>query len=185
MGTSPAAPYITSNNMLRAILISILALFSGYLCAETGRPGYAKGDQLLNLGIGVNSYYSGGMPLGLSFESGIHDQISAGLNFDYLSYNYLNYKFNATYIGARGSYHFNELLKIRNNSWDLYAGVVIGYRSFKWKDNYFNSGKVYGSGLYAGTFIGVKYYFKDNLSAFAEAGAIGSTNARIGIGLRF
>jgi hypothetical protein len=155
--------------------------------------GYAKGNKLLNIGIGVNSYYNGGIPFGASFEVGVTDEISVGGNFDYLSNKYSGYgyswKFTALYIGARGSYHFNELLNINNEKIDLYGGATIGYRSFKWKDNfdesYYSVGGTYGNGVYVGAFAGGKYYFNSKIGAFVELGAIGSTNARLGIGFKF
>ncbi len=90
-------------------------LLSMVMFAQNG--GYSKGDKLLNIGLGLNSYYSGGIPFGASFEVGITDDISVGANFDYLSHKYKglgDYKFTALYFGARGSYHFNTLLNIEN-----------------------------------------------------------------------
>jgi len=147
--------------------------------------GFAKGDKLLNLGIGVNSYYSGGIPLGASFEIGIMDFLSVGGSLDYLSKTYYNTKFTSLYIAARGSYHFNELLKLNTNKADLYAGATVGFRSFNWADDYYTLGGRYGNGAYVGAFAGAKWYFTNAFGAFAEVGAIGSTNAKIGICFKF
>lgn len=154
--------------------------------------GYNKGDKLLNLGVGVNSYYNGGIPLSVSFESGITDQISVGAGVDYLSNKYevesnASFKFTAIYFGARASYHVNELLNLDNEKVDLYAGATVGYRSFTWKDNYSNSSlkNSYGNGIFFGGFIGGKYFFTERLGAFAELGAAGSTNAKVGLALKF
>ncbi|WP_315821257.1 hypothetical protein [Paraflavitalea speifideaquila] len=171
--------------------IGVLAgtlLFSIVLFAQNG--AYSKGDKLLNIGLGLNSYYSGGIPFGASFEVGITDDISVGANFDYLSHKYKglgDYKFTALYFGARGSYHFNTLLNIENNKFDVYAGATLGYRTFSWKDGYSGTGlkSSYGSGLYLGILAGGKYYFSDKIGAFVELGAIGSTNARIGVAFKF
>ena len=150
---------------------------------------FKKGDKLLNIGIGLNSYYSSGIPLNASFEVGVTDDISAGGSLDYLSTSYLNdFKFTAIYIGARGSYHFNKVFNIDSDKVDLYGGLGLGYRSFSWSDSNINSsilGGSYGSGIYFGLHIGGKYYFTDNIGAFAEFGAIGSTNARIGVAFKF
>lgn len=154
--------------------------------------GYDKGDKLLNVGIGVNSYYSGGIPIGASYEVGITDAISVGVNADYLShkYNYgagFNHKFTALYFAARASYHVNELLKIENEKIDIYGGAALGYRSFKWNDSFSDGalGDNYGSGIYLGLYAGGKYYFTEKVSVFTELGAIGSTNARLGVGFKF
>lgn len=146
---------------------------------------YSKGDKLLNIGIGVNSFYDGGIPIGASYEQGITDNISVGVNADYLSADYLSFKFTAIYIGVRASYHFNDLLKIENEKIDVYGGPTLGYRSFSWKDTDQDLGDSYGSGIYLGVYAGGKYYFSDKLGIFAEAGSIGSTNARIGVALKF
>lgn len=175
--------------MKKTILFtSILVMAISFVNAQKN-GGFAKGDKLLNVGIGVNSYYSGGIPLGASFEVGITNDISIGGNVDYLSskydYGYGTYKFTALYFGARAAYHFNTLLKIDNDKTDLYGGLTLGYRSFSWSDTYSGSaGNAYGSGVYLGAFIGGKYYFGKNIGAFAELGAIGSTNARIGISFK-
>jgi hypothetical protein len=152
---------------------------------------YSQGDKLLNVGIGLNSYYSGGIPLGASMEFGVTETISVGANVDYLSYSYNlglgAYKFTAIYFGGRGSYHFNELLNLNNEKVDLYGGAALGYRSFSWKDNFSNAslGDSYGSGVYFGVFIGGRYYFSNSVGGFAELGAIGSTNVRIGLAFKF
>ena len=145
---------------------------------------FSKGDKLLNIGIGVNSFYDGGIPLGASFEKGITNNISVGLNADYLSSDYASLKFTAIYFGVRASYHVNNLLKIESNKIDVYGGPTLGYRSFSWKDTDQKLGDNYGSGLYLGAYAGGRYYFNDHIGLFAEAGSIGSTNARIGVAFK-
>src|SRR5260221_8542163 len=114
------------------ILISVLTVS----ISKAQKAAYSQGDNLLNVGIGLNSYYSGGIPFGASYEKGITDVISAGANFDYLSNTYFNIKFTAIYFGVRGSYHLNEALKIDNDNIDIYAGAGLGYRSFSWSNAY-------------------------------------------------
>lgn len=169
--------------LLSALFLSMMAM------AQNG--AYSKGDKLLNVGIGLNSYYSGGIPVGASFEYGVTEDISVGVNFDYLSRKYRfygdSYKWTALYFGVRGSYHFNTLLNIDNNKVDVYGGATVGYRSFTWKDSFTGSGlgNSYDNGVFVGIFAGGKYYFTDNIGAFAELGAIGSTNFRIGAAFKF
>lgn len=176
---------------MKKLSVLAAALFlSMVVFAQNG--AYSKGDKLLNVGVGLNSYYSGGLPLGASFEVGVTDDISVGANVDYLSHKYGGYgyswKFTALYIGSRGSYHFNNLLNIENEKIDVYGGATIGYRSFKWKDSDFEGSGLknsYGSGVFFGVFAGGKYYFTDNIGGFAELGAIGSTNVRLGVAFKF
>ncbi len=46
-----------------------------FICKAQKGLGYEKGDKLLNIGVGVNSYYGSGFPIGASFEIGIRDAI--------------------------------------------------------------------------------------------------------------
>lgn len=177
-------------NIKKVILSLFLSATSLIGLAQNG--GYEKGDKLLNVGLGINSSYSGGIPIGASYELGLTDAISVGVNADYLSHNYnygsgFKYKFTALYFAARASYHVNELLKIENEKIDLYGGATLGYRSFKWNDSFSSGilGDSYGSGLYLGAYAGGKYYFSEKVSIFTELGAIGSTNARLGVGFKF
>ncbi len=169
------------------ILSLALAATTG-LKAQKSSLAYNEGDKLLNIGVGVNSYYSGGIPLSASFELGITDAISVGGNIDYLSktYNGANEKFTAVYFGGRGSYHFNELLNLDIENLDLYAGAGLGFRTFRWSNsNYSYSYGPYGNGLYLSLFAGGKYYFAPNVGGFLELGAVGSTNAKLGLAFRF
>ncbi len=167
-------------------------LLSGLFFEQTASAQFKNGDKLLNIGIGLNSYYTGGTPLSASFEVGVSDVVSVGGGLDYVSYNYgyvgNSYSFTSLYIGARGSYHFNQLLNLRSKDWDIYGGLGLGYRSFSWSDNTFNGnglGGAYGSGLVLGIHIGAKYYFSQKVGAFLELGAMGITNSRLGVAFKF
>ena len=121
-------------------------------------------------------------------EHGVTDEISVGGSASFLSHTYFgNDKFTAIYIGGRGSYHVNKLLQLNNDKLDLYAGAALGYRSFKWSNDYFGGslGGSYGSGIYFGGFIGGRYYFANNIGAFLELGAGGSSNANLGVAFKF
>jgi hypothetical protein len=158
--------------------------------SHTASAQYRKGDHLLNVGFGLNSYYEGGVPLSVIYEAGVSDDISFGGGIDYLSYHYgaggTDFSYTATYVGFRGSYHFSKLLDIRDPNWDVYGGLSLGYRAFSWKDyNGAGTGSAYNSGLYLGIHIGTRYYFSKSVGGFFELGALGSTNARIGVAFRF
>ncbi|MBC7408723.1 MAG: hypothetical protein H7339_10075 [Arcicella sp.] len=168
---------LTFSFLLAVLLITSFKGFS---------QAYKNGDKLLNLGIGINSYYSTGLPLGASFEVGITDAISVGGQVDYASGNYgTGLGFTSLYVGARGSYHFNELLNVTNDKLDIYGGLGLGYRSFSWTDSYNGSGYSYGNGLAINLFAGGKYYFSDKVAGFVELGSTGLSNARIGIAFKF
>ena len=148
--------------------------------------GFKQGDKLLNATVGLNSYYSTGLPLGASFEVGITDAISVGGQADYASGNYgTGLGFTAFYIGARGAYHLGEVFKINSDKVDLYGGLGLGYRSFSWKDGYNCVGYSYGNGLDFNYFIGGRYFFSDNIGAVLELGYSGVSNARAGLTFKF
>ena len=171
--------------ILGVCLVGVLSFLSNTASAQ-----YRKGDNLLNIGLGLNTYYEGGVPLSVIYEKGITDDISVGGGIDYLSYHYgaggVDHSYTAIYIGARGSYHFNKLLNLRNESWDIYGGASLGYRSFSWTNfTGTGAGDAYGSGLFLGIHAGARYYFSKSVGGFLELGALGSTNARIGVAFRF
>jgi hypothetical protein len=151
-----------------------------------GFSQFKQGDKFLNATIGLNSYYSNGLPLGASFEVGITDAISVGGQVDYASGNYgSGLGFTALYFGARGAYHLNEVLKLNSDKLDLYAGLGLGYRSFSWKDGYNGIGYSYGNGIDFNYFIGGRYFFTDSIGGVLELGYSGVSNARAGVTFKF
>jgi hypothetical protein len=90
---------------MKRILFSAFAMILATTAFAQRSSSYSQGDKLLNVGIGLNSYYSGGIPFGASMEFGVTETISVGANVDYLSYTYNygalgNYKFTAVYFGG-------------------------------------------------------------------------------------
>jgi hypothetical protein len=144
---------------------------------------FNKGDQLLNVGIGIGSPffgsgYSSSLPVNpsISFEKGITDKISVGGQVAYASSKYdvdlpgTNYSFkqNAFYIGARGSYHLNELLEL-DPKFDVYGGASLGYVIVSVSNNQGFNGTT-GSGIGFGLFAGGKYNLSNTTGLFAELG---------------
>ncbi|HLZ16107.1 MAG TPA: hypothetical protein VKQ08_03670 [Cyclobacteriaceae bacterium] len=174
---------------MKKILLGLGAAVALLLSANTSQAQYKKGDKLLDLGLGLNSYYTGGIPLSGIFEYGASKQISVGGGIDYLSYHYgipgNSYSYTSTYIAARGSFHFSEMMNLNTNKLDIYAGLSLGYRSFSWGNGFNGNGLglngYYGSGLYLGIHGGARYYFSNKVAGFMELGAMGLTNARIGV----
>ena len=157
--------------------------------------GFHQGDKLLNLGVGLSSYYYG-TPIGLSFESGVSDDISVGAQFDYNSGNYDGYYsssyrwgYSAYYLGIRGSYHLNNVLQLNEEKIDLYAGLGLGYQRFRWDDDAYGYGYGYSynyrSGVFFNYFVGGKYYFTPKVGAFVELGYTGLSSSRVGVSFKF
>lgn len=158
--------------LLSSLFIVTLLAFS----AQSAIAQYQKGDKLLNAGIGVGTYGAGGLGLGGSFEYGIHDAISVGALAGYSGRsNYLGsgVRWSVLTIGARGSYHFNELLNLDNDQIDLYGGVGLGYRNISFNVDGLGSifGNAYNGGIIPLAHIGGKYYFQPNLGIYAELGS--------------
>ena len=129
-----------------------------------------KGKSFLNAGVGVGfAYYGGigGLPFHASYEYGVTDNISAGVSVGYWSNNYLGDKLSSTFFSARGSYHLNDAFEIKNKQLDVYAGLGLGFHTF---NSSLGGGYTWGSGVYLGAIVGGRYYFKDNIGAFAEIG---------------
>lgn len=172
---------------------SVFCLVSAFLVFSfAAQAQFNKGDNLLNLGVGINSYYSGGFPLTGSFEVGISDEVSIGAGFDYLSHRYAypggNWNFTAMYFGGRGSFHLTELLELGVKEMDLYAGLGLGFRVFDWRDSYsfgtVGFGNQYGNGIYLGVYAGIRYYISEKVGFFGEFGVGGSSNAKVGVAFR-
>jgi hypothetical protein len=138
-----------------------------------------RGTNYLNLGIGVGTiglFSSGGVPIIVSFEHGITDDIGVGVILGYLS---TSYDYTYTLFGVRGSYHLNELLNVQSSKVDLYGGASIYYRHYKIK-NYDTSAGTVRPGLH----VGGRYMFSNNLGAFAELGYSISA-LQLGVSLKF
>lgn len=147
---------------------------------------YEKGDKLLNIGIGNSYGYGGGVPLGVSLEVGITDDISVGGIVDYISNKDGFGKFTSSFIGGRGSYHLNKILNFNEEKIDLYAGLGLGFYSFKYKNDGVPGG--FGSntsGLDFNGFAGARYYFKPSLGGFLEVGQVGLSRVKLGLALKF
>ena len=158
---------------------------------------YSEGDNLLNLGIGIGSPffgsgYSSSLPVNpsVSFEKGITEEISVGGQVAYASSKYnvdlpgANYSFkqSAFYIGARGSYHLNELFKL-DPKFDVYGGASLGYVIASVSNNQGFNGTT-GSGVGFGLFAGGKYYFAKNTSLFAELGYQSLAVVNVGVAFK-
>ena len=147
---------------------------------------HSQGDINLSVGLGIAPTYgvSGGLPISLSGELGITNDISVGgyLSFSTASKSFLGGKWNYSFfiLGTRGSYHFLQSEKL-----DPYAGLMLGYiiASSNWTgdDVSFNDSSA-TSGVGWSLYGGARYKINDKISAFGELG-YGTSVLRIGINL--
>lgn len=171
---------------MKKIHFSIL-LVLGLLAATQSYAQYIpdKGSKLLNAGVGVGGYgvgigYSAGVSLGASLEFGVTKNITVGGFADYrrLSYSGLSgYGVSYFYVGARGSYHFNEILNLSTDKADLYAGIGLGYLGASGTYYYGGIG-----GLIVPVHIGGRYFFSESVGGFAE---LASDIAPLKLGVTF
>lgn len=161
-----------------AILLVIGLLASSQSFAQMAID---KGTKFINLGIGVGGYgyyTGGGVGFNASADFGVTKNITVGAVAGYKSYGSIaSYNYNSFDIGARGSYHFNELLSLGTDKADLYAGLGLSYYSFSYGGYLDNYGTVY-----VPIHIGGRYFFSENVGGFAE---LGSSLATLKLGVTF
>ena len=174
--------------MKRSILLIVLALSTTLLFSQS----FKKGDQAINVGIGLGNTgsfgagYKGFVPsIQGSYEYGIVEVpmgaeltgvVSVGGYLGWATYKYawsywdnISYVYNTFVFGARGNYHF-----IFHDKLDTYAGIWLGYRlvNGKWKGD----GQVpanwsaTSSNITGGAYVGARWFFKPNFAAYAELG---------------
>ena len=170
-----------------AVVMAVLGTSS----ANAQSTQTVKGTNYLNAGIGLRTFGlsgTGGLPITASFEHGFTDKISAGGYVGFVQRKFAHdWKYTYFVIGARGSYHFSELLNIQNEKLDVYGGASLYYRGYKLKygddeisELYDTNGGTVGLALHAAA----RYMFKDNLGAYAELG-YGVSPLQLGVTLKF
>lgn len=136
-----------------------------------------KGSNFINAGIGLGTFGlsgTGGTPITISVEHGFSDKISAGIIYEMVHTTFDNeWKYNYYVFGARGSYHLNEALNVKNKNLDLYGGVTLFYRGYSIKytgsaSNFVESGST--GGVDFAIHAGAHYYFGSSVGGFAELG---------------
>jgi hypothetical protein len=163
---------------------------------------FDKGDIVVSAGLGLGSnYYAFGAgystTIPLIFASGDYclredlgpGNLGVGAIMGYTSYKdtYLStdyyWKVSTFMIGARGTYHFTDLV----DKLDLYGGITLGGKIVKVKtsnselDAYSSHA---ASGVLGEVFAGARYYFVDSFSAMAELG-YGMAWFKLGVSLKF
>jgi len=163
---------------------------------------FDEGDIVISAGIGLGSNYvvlgsaySSVMPvIFVSGDYAFREDLGPGtlglgaiMGFssykeDYYGSDYY-WKVKTFLLGARGTYHFTDLVE----KLDLYGGITLGGEivSTKYSDpsleDYDTSA---GSGFLGEFFAGARYYFTDDFSAMGELG-YGIAWLKIGISYKF
>jgi len=172
-------------------------IFLAVMAVMAFSPIYAQqfsvGSNAVNLGIGFGTALGGmgtGRPaISASFERGIWEAgpgvISLGGYIGNTGFTYKSggekYTWNYTIIGARGAYHFTGLTSVPQ--FDPYGGAMVGYNivSYSGSDEFSNA---YGSAVEFSLFAGARWFFTENIAAFAEVG-YGVSYLNAGISFKF
>lgn len=184
----------TTKLLLSAIMTTVILLTTHSSKAQETNPvtREIKGRNFVNLGVGIGTFGftgTGGMPIVASVEHGFTDKISAGVYLGLIKRKFgsdLTYSYKV--FGAKAAYHFNEALNISNPRLDTYGGAALYYRAYslKYKDQSDPEDKMKSSGgdLTAGVYAGGRYFFAQNVGAFAEIG-YGISPLQLGITFGF
>lgn len=180
-----------------------LIFFAYAICiasAASAQP-FQKDTKVISAGVGLGSSLgtfssSSQTPaLSASYEQGVWDIGGPGIislggyagtkSFKYSGPGYTQ-KWNYTIIGIRSAYHYNG---IKSDEFDVYGGVMLSYNilNYKFKDDNgsdFNRHGSYGSGTGFTIYIGGRYFFSQNLAAFAELG-YGVSYLTLGVAYKF
>jgi len=164
------------------ITIGLCLLMTLFISAPNANAQlFDEGDMVISAGLGVGSTlysyggYSTSMPL--LFAAGDYclredlgpGNLGVGAIIGYTSYKvdwvYDDYRINTFIFGARGTYHFTDLV----DKLDLYGGITIGAKIGS--DNYSgtNSSLLHTtSGFMPELFAGGRYYFSNNIAVMGE-----------------
>lgn len=158
---------------------TIALIFNCSLNSAQAQTPFSTDSHVVHAGFGLGGYgYSTGFGLGISstpiisvtYDQGIIDDlgignlgIGGGMGVKFYSVDNTDFDFTRVFIGARGTYHFDF---VNSETFDFYAGVMIG-ASFYTNDN---SNFENGTDIFAGPLAGINYWFKPNIGVYAEAG---------------
>lgn len=178
------------------LLLSAIAMVAIVATSAQAQP-FEKGITNANVGIGLGTALGGlgkARPaISVSVDHGFWDiggpgVISLGGYVGNTGYKYdgggYTAKWNYIVIGARGAYHYNGFTNLPKL--DVYGGAMLGYNIVSYKtegdgDDYKNN---YGSGLGLSGFVGGRWFFTDNIGAYAELG-YGVSVLALGVTFKF
>ena len=176
------------SKVLLFLMVSVLFSFSA-------KAQFEEGQSDINLGVGFVTFGlngDGALPISVSYEYGINENISVGGFAGYVSSTEdfsgsgFDYTWKYTYIivGVRGAYH-KELV----DGIDTYAGILLGYNAASATFEGDESIKSFITepsvgGIAYGIYAGGRYHFTDNIGAFLELG-YGISAVNLGLTFKF
>lgn len=180
--------------MIKKVLFAALAL-AGSVSLANAQEIFQAGTKAVNVGVGLGSVLPNTTipPLSVSFDYGVKDNLINGENGSISAGGYIGYtassisildsKLRTSYaiLGARGAFHYQFMPKL-----DTYAGIMLGYRvaSSSWSGSEVAGTAQSASQFDYSTYAGARYFFTDNIGAFAEAG-YGVAYLNLGVTCKF
>jgi len=142
------------------ILISLIFLLTLTVNAGTY---FKKGGKYLTPQLGLNSY---AVPFGVSYGMGITDNIEVGGTVMAYFWSDAWYSYSVITPSLDVLYHFTSL---KLESFDLFAGLTIGYSIVSWSSDYYDYAESYGSSLFLSPNIGARYFFNKKFAVSLRA----------------
>ena len=180
--------------MIKKVLFAALAL-AGSVSLANAQEIFQAGTKAVNVGVGLGSVLPNTTipPLSVSFDYGVKDNLINGENGSISAGGYVGYtassidfgvsKLRTSYaiLGARGAFHYQFMPKL-----DTYAGIMLGYRvaSSSWSGSEVAGTAQSASQFDYSTYAGARYFFTENIGAFAEAG-YGVAYLNLGVTCKF
>ena len=167
----------------RPVLRKILLFITCTLILISTRAQSPLGDEGNQLSLS-SGYTIEGIPIYISYEMGIHESISFGMEAVFRSYNEsgdtADYAHTIMGFNFFGNYYFNKLLKLDEKKWGVYGGLNLGY--YKWfsPKGYWPEGNS-SSTLGIGAQIGGRYYFSEWAVFMQVSGGTENAGARLGV----
>ena len=176
--------------MFKKVFLAVLAIVGSFSIANA-QEVFHKGTAAVNAGIGIGSYYSGLAipPLSVSLDYGVTGNMINGNNGSISVGGYVGYAAtkkiyadagaSIAVLGARGAFHYQFAPKL-----DTYAGLMLSYDIISYPSSWGNYVSSYNSGINWSLFLGARYFFTENIGAFAELG-YGISNLNLGVTFKF
>lgn len=163
-------------SILKSTLILMLLLLKMPMIAQNNLD---KGNTQINAGLGFSNW---GVPVFIGADWGVDDDFTIGAEFSYRNFNQrlnkIQYRHNISGALINGNYHFNNLLDLPDKL-DLYAGLNIGFYSWRYDSNYFGQRN---SGLGWGGQVGGRYFLNEKVGINLEfGGGVALSGGKLGL----
>lgn len=177
--------YSAMKRRLFAVLAAcfVIAFTPSISLAKKGgaRAAFNAGDNAIGIGFGVGATHTYGLAdvyspaFVANYEHGIVDNLGPGtlsvggeFGFQTSRYDYAVGGYRARWttltFALRGIYHLT-ILKDKNNKFDPYGGMAVGFYAVSYSNDYPGPKDNYGSAPLVAPFVGAKYNFSKAVGA--------------------